>query len=201
MIERGSEGIVGYLRVPEHHFGQELAVNEVSLLDYSSATYALLHLKALAEARHTPGIRFNLPAGCTLMRLARSLGAHDLGTYAWQIDISDGPALLRALAPVFERRIANSPFAGLTLDVRLSFYREASALRFAGGRLAELKDAGQGEDSELRCPPRAFVPLALGYRSIEEQQGSYPDLSVARRWRLLMDTLFPNISSFIYTAY
>jgi hypothetical protein len=53
----------------------------------------------------------------------------------------------------------------------------------------------------LRCPPRAFVPLTLGYRSIEEQQGSYPDLSVAGRWRLLMDTLFPKISSFIYTAY
>ncbi len=201
LIERGGEGVVGYLRLPQHHFGEELAVNEVSLLDYASATAALAHLKSLAEARHTPGIRLNLPAGCTLMRLAQSLGARDLGTYAWQIYVPDVPALLRALIPVFEQRIGNSPFAGLTLDVSISFYREASLLSFEAGRLVDVKAAGQTDDCQLRCPPRAFVPLLLGHRSIDEQASAYPDLVVARRWRLLVDTLFPKVSGFLYSPY
>jgi GNAT superfamily N-acetyltransferase len=202
-IVQGADGqIAGYMCVPKHHFGKELVVSEVSRLGFDAALAALDHLKTLALERDRPGIRLNLPASCTLMQLARSLGAHDLGTYAWQIHVPDFATLLRALAPVFERRIEQSPFAGLTRDVRLGLYREALILRFVEGRLTEVTSEGTTDDEAiLHLPPLQFIPLALGYRTVEELRAAYPDVSVTPTGRLLVDTLFPKVPSFIYTIY
>ena len=202
-IVQGADGqIAGYMCVPKHHFGEELVVSEVSHLGFDAALAALDHLKKLAVERDKPGVRLNLPAGCTLMQLARSLGAHDLGTYAWQIHVPDFAPLLRALAPVFERRITESPFARLTRDVRLSLYCEALVLRFVEGRLTEVISEGTTDDEAiLRLPPLQFIPLVLGYRTVEELRAAYPDMRVTPTGRLLVDTLFPKASSFIYTIY
>ena len=191
----------GYMCIPKHHFGQELVVSEVSRLGFDAALAVLDHLQTLAVERDKSGVRLNLPGDCTLMQLARSLDAHDLGTYAWQIHVPDVGALLRALVPVLERRVARSPFAGLTQDVRLSLYRETLLLRFVAGRLTEVTNLGFTDSEPIRFPPLQFVPLMLGYRTWEELGGAYPDVSVAPAWRLLVGTLFPKVTSFIYTIY
>jgi predicted N-acetyltransferase YhbS len=201
LIQDADGQSVGYVRLPEHHFGQELVVSEVSRLGFEAALATLQHLKTLVGERDKPGIRLNLPADCTLMRLARSLDGHDLGTYAWQIHVPDLNALLRALAPVLERRIAESPFAGLTRDVRLNLYRETLVLRFVAGRLTEIANLGFTGDEPIRFPPLQFIPLLMGYRAVEELRAAHPDVSVAPAWRLLVDTLFPKVTSFIYTIY
>jgi hypothetical protein len=135
------------------------------------------------------------------MRLARSLGAHDLGTYAWQIHVPDMTALLRALAPVFERRLADSPFAGLSREVQLRLYQETIALRFVAGKVKEVANLGFTRRGDVNFPPLAFVPLLLGHRTVEELRAAYPDVNVKPAWRLLVDTLFPKATSFIYTIY
>jgi hypothetical protein len=197
----GSEGdVAGYFRLPAHHFRDELAIAETSRLSFDAALAALHHAAALAAERGKPGVRLNLPAGSTLMRAARSFGAQDLGTYAWQIHIPDMAALLRAIGPALEARIAASPFAGLTGEVHICFYRESARLAFAGGRLIEAAPAGPAE-GEINFPPQAFVALALGYRSLEELHRTYPDLGVEPGWRLLVETLFPPMASFFYSPY
>ncbi|HEC33329.1 MAG TPA: GNAT family N-acetyltransferase [Chloroflexi bacterium] len=201
IIQDTDRQVVAYMRLPEHHFGEELVVDEVSRLRFETALAVLHHLKTLAVERQKPGIRLNLPAGCTLLRLARSLGGHDLGTYAWQIHVPDFAALLRMLGPVLERRIAESPFVGLTRDLRLSLYRETLLLRFVAGRLTEVVNLGFTGDEPLRFPPLSFIPLLLGYRMWEELRATHPDVNVAPAWRLLTDTLFPRVASFIYTIY
>jgi len=202
MVQDAGGRAAGYVCVPKHHFGQELVASEVSNLGFDAALAALDYLKELAIERGKPGIRLNLPAGCTLMRLARSLGARDLGTYAWQIHVPDHGPLLRALAPVLERRVAASPFAGLTRDVGLNLYYETLVLRFVAGKLTAV-DAGDGTGGGvvLGMPPLQFIPLVLGYRTVQELRAAYPDVSVTPPWRLLVDTLFPKVSSFIYTIY
>jgi predicted N-acetyltransferase YhbS len=201
IIQDADGHVAGTMRLPKHHFGQELVVGEVSRLGFEAALAVLHHLKTLAVARDKPGIRLNLPAHCTLMRLARSLGAHDLGTYAWQIHVPDFAALLRALAPVLERRVARSPFAGLSRDVRLGLYRETILLRFVAGKLTEVANLSPTADEAIRLPPLQFVPLVLGYRTWEELRAARLDVSVAPTWRLLMETLFPRLASFIYSTY
>ena len=89
----------------------------------------------------------------------------------------------------------------MTRDVRLSLYRETILLRFVAGRLTEVADLGFTGGETIRFPPLQFIPLLLGYRTVEELRVTYPDVSVAPAWRLLVDTLFPKVASSIYTIY
>lgn len=201
ILQDGVGELAGYVCAPKFHFGEELTVNEVSRLGFDGALATLHHLKTLARERDQPGLRLTLPAGCTLMRLARSLGAHDLGTYAWQIHLPDVAALLRALTPVLERRVAASAFAGLTRDVDLGLYRRTVRLRFRAGALTQVIDLGFTGGGPIQIPPPQFTPLVLGYRTREELRAAHPDLRVAPASRLLVDTLFPKMTAFLFTAY
>jgi len=201
LVEGADGALVGYWGIEVHGFGEGLNVCETSALPQSAVTALLPFLKRLAAERNKPYIRLNLPAGTTLVQVARAWGAQDLGTYAWQIHIPDAARLLRTLAPVLERRIAASPFAGLTQDVTLGFYRHAVVLKFSEGRLIGVEDTPPQDDEEIRIPPPLFAPLALGYRSREELAQAHHDLSIGGQSRYLIDTLFPKMASFIYTIY
>lgn len=193
--------ISGYVCVPAHHFGAELVISEISPMGFDAALATLHHARTLAEGRGKPGLRLNLPANCTLMRMARSLGGRDLGTYAWQITIPDLAALLRALSPVLERRIGASPLAGMTRDVRLSLYRETILLRFEAGRITRVDNLGLTDwtAEQIRIPRQHIVPLILGHQSIAEL-APHPDVDVGM-WQMLVNSLFPKRPSFLYTNY
>jgi hypothetical protein len=78
----------------------------------------------------------------------------------------------------------------------------SSALRFVEGKLTGAIDGGvTDDDAIIHLPPLQLTPLVLGYRTAGELHASYPDVSVASPWRLLVDTLFPRVPSFIYTIY
>jgi GNAT superfamily N-acetyltransferase len=204
IIQAPGEQVLGYVSVPRYHFGEELTVDEASRLSFEAALAALQHLKELAVEREKPGIRLNLPVNCTLARLGRALAGHDLGTYAWQIHVPDLAALLQALGPVLESRIADSPFAGLTQDVRIDLYRETLALRFEAGQLSQdiKRERGVSKgDVILRCPPLQCIPLILGYRTWQDLHSTHPDVNAPPTWRLLVDTLFPKLISFLYSPY
>jgi hypothetical protein len=191
----------GYLRIPEHGFGEGLNVGEVSRLSPDAALAVLQRLKDLAVERHKPYIRLNVPAKGILVQTARRLSAHDMGTYAWQIYLPDVARFLRRLGPVLERRLAPSPYAGLTQTLCLNLYREAFELRFEAGRLAAVESLGFCDRGGIRVPPFLAAPLLLGWRSREELAHVHPDLSVGGEWRHLADILFPKVDSFIYTVY
>lgn len=191
----------GYLRVPQYGFGQGLIVNEVSHLSSDASLAVLCHLKTLAAERNKPYIRLNVPEGSTLLQTARCRGARNTGTYAWQIRLPDVGRLLHKLAPVLERRIAASPFAGLTEKVCLNLYREAYDLRFEGGKLAAVESLGFKGRSGIRLPPNLLAPLLSGYRSREELARAHHDVLVWSEWRHVVDVLFPKVPSFIYTIY
>lgn len=202
LVETTAGEIAGYLRLPKFHFDPELlTVSEVSRLSYDAALAVLRRMRALAVERNLAGLKLNIPAGATLARAALALGGQDHGAYAWQLFVPDWAALLRVLAPALERRIAASPFAGLERDVRICLFRETIVLHFSGGRIVEVTNAGFTGDEAINIPPRAFVPLVLGYRGRDELRDQYPDLRVAPESCLLVDTLFPKISAFIYTIY
>jgi hypothetical protein len=200
LVEDAAGDVAGYFRLPDFHFDEELAANEVSRLSGDAALAALHWLKQAAAERCKPGIRLNLPAGCTLMQLARSLGAHDLGTYAWQVHVPDLVALLRAIGPVLEQRLADSPFAGLNRELQLCFYRDSVSLRFESGKLAAVQPSGPAQGA-INFPPLTFIPVLFGHRTVEQMRTAYPDVSVGGSVQLLFETLFPPLASFIYPSY
>ena len=193
--------VVSYFRLPDHHFGEELTVNEASRFSFDVAWAALQQIALIAEERHTPGVRLCLPPNSDLMHVARSFGAFDMGTYAWQIYIPDRVALLRTIGLALEKRVAHSIFAGCTRDLTLSFFRQSIRLSFVAGKLAQVADLGFNGEADAHIPPLAFVPLVLGYRSFEEQHKAYPEMGVSSAQRLFVETLFPRCSSFLYTNY
>ena len=60
--------------------------------------------------------------------------------------------------------------------------------------------AGGTADGLIHFPPDAFVPVALGWRSLDEVMRLFPDVHVEGRLRPLFDVLFPRMESFIYAA-
>lgn len=190
-----------YWRHAHHGFGNGLIVAEVSALSVEAAAAVLGHAGEIAQEKHKPYIRLNIPRKHTLAQVALAYGGHDTGTYAWQIHIPDARRLLNKLRPIFERRIADSPFAGLDRSFVVNLYRQAVEIRFESGRCTQVNALGYQDDGDLNIPPNVFVPLVLGYRSREELAANYPDLGCWGENQLLGDTLFPTVESFLYTNY
>ena len=200
VIEDKDGKIAGYFHIQKCPFGEALTVREVSKLTYDASLAVLRHLKKLAIDREKPNIRLSLPSECVLVKTAKYHRASDLGTYAWQIHIPDMARFLGTISPVLEHRLAESPFAGLTEEIRLNFYQETVALQFTRGKIKKVESLGTA-DGRIRIPPRAAVPLMLGYRDREELQKSWPDMGMPPKEAYLMDVLFPRMTSHLYPIF
>ncbi len=192
---------IGYWRIACYGFGSGLIVSETSRLSMAAAKGLLHWLKTAALQRDKPYIRLNLPPNNDLLQTARYGGAHNNGSYAWQIHLVDVARLLMKLKPVFERRIAASPLAGFTRTVLINLYREAFELTFDQGELLSVRSIGFSDGGGIRIPPLVFAQLVLGYRSREELKAIYPDISIWGEGQYLVDILFPKLDAFIYASY
>lgn len=198
----GPDGsVVGYWRTERYGFGTGLTIGETSRLSHDAAVAVLVQAKKLATDRSKPYIRLALPYSTQLVRVAQQRGGDDPWKYAWQIYIPDPARLLRAIGPVLERRLAVSAYAGLTQTVVINRYRDAYALHFEHGQLVSVDASGSSPESTLSLPPHLLAPLVLGYRSRAELRAMFPDVSCHDHSELLIDTLFPPMKSFVYTAY
>lgn len=193
---------VGYVRIGTRGFGAGLIVNEASALSDRAAMAVLAFAKRIAQERGKPYIRLALADSNPLVTIARTWDARSEGRYAWQIRFPDPARLLRAIAPVLERRVAASPFAGLTHTFTLNLFRSAVALAFEDGCIAAISThaAAQG-NAENHMPPTLLVPLVLGWRDRVELEAIYPDFAVWGNSRALFDVLFPKMTAFIYPQY
>src|SRR5436190_519215 len=54
--------------------------------------------------------------------------------YAWYIRVKDLPAFLIHIAPALEQRLATSPVASLSQEIKLDFYRGGLRMIFERGR-------------------------------------------------------------------
>jgi predicted N-acetyltransferase YhbS len=204
IIEDVNKKIAGYFFIQLYPFSSNaLTVGEVSKLTYDMSLAVLQHLKEIAIQREKPYIRLNLPANCELVKVAVHHGAVDLGGYAWQIFIPNMARFLRKIAPVLERRLVDSAFAGLTDVVRIAFYKEKLAIHFENGKIKNIEELGFSSDwwEPIQIPPRCAIPLFFGYRNREESKDFWKDMGAQPKYAYLLDVLFPKMGSFIYAIY
>jgi hypothetical protein len=201
LVLDASDVAVGYVRIDRLGFGKGLIVGETSHLPHPAALAALHYLRSAMLERDKPYIKLLASDISPLVKAARAWGAHSEGRYAWQIHLPDVARLLRQIAPVLERRIAASPFAGLTETVTINLYHEAVELRFVQGKIISVANVGfrQWEENPINIPPLLFAPLVLGYRSREELRQCYPDVGIWGQSQYLVDVLFPKMEAYIYT--
>lgn len=113
--------------------------------------------------------------------------------YALYIRIPDLPAFVRRIAPVLERRLADSVMAGYSGTLRLNLYREHMTMIFSGGQLTEVGTftPKQVEDGDAHFPDLTFLHVLLGHRTLAEVNYIYPDCYANPAAAVLLDILFP----------
>jgi hypothetical protein len=195
--------LAGYVRLKKFGMGSGLIVCEASNFTFREVPALFQRLKEIAIERGIDSyIRFALPASAVLTQAAKAWGAQFDGYYAWQIHIPDIARLLRTMIPLFERRIAASPFAGLTQTVRINLYRQAYEMIFENGTVTAVNVLGFQDWPGMICiPPDAFTQLVMGYRTAEELREIFPDLMAWGESRSLLAVLFPKTNAFIYMIY
>jgi hypothetical protein len=198
------------------------ALEVVAGVSWRTVTVAALqHLRTVGEALATPpGPRFD---GVTLWLLRRDHPIYDVlrlrydasdTWYAIYTRVADVAAFLRAVAPALERRIAQSPLAGHSSELRLSFYRDGVRLVLAEGRVKAVErwrpsltllgqEMGLGTTDPRRphalFPDLTFLQLLFGLRSIDELGAWYPDCVVrTAETRALLNALFPREPSVVW---
>ena len=119
---------------------------------------------------------------------------------AWYIRVPDLPVFIWHVAPVLERRLAASPVARYTGELRVTFYRSGLRMAFDSGRLLQVEpwrapDFGSAPDAGF--PALVFLQLLLGYRSLGNLRQTFPDVWASQNVALLLDSLFPARASWV----
>ena len=131
-----------------------------------------------------------------------NLGAQAGDPYAWQIKIPDQKRLLQKATPLLEKRLAASPFAGMSARLRLDFFRQKLDLVWQDGRLLHIEE-GSGEAEHRFClNPNLFTALCLGYRTWKELRYVQPDIFAAGGLGgPLIEVLFAKEPAWIHEQY
>jgi hypothetical protein len=113
--------------------------------------------------------------------------------YAWYVRVADLPDFIRHVAPVLERRVAQSNYSGHTGEIKVSFYRDGLRLALEGGKIAAERWKPTPEDRGVAgFPDLTFLQLLFGYRNLDELRYAFADCTVdTDEARELLTTMFP----------
>lgn len=114
--------------------------------------------------------------------------------YAWYMRVPDLPGFMQRIAPVLERRLADSVLVGHTGTTKLSFYRSEIKLEFAAGKLVEVGSYQRKliDDGDACFPDLTFLQLLFGRRSFEELNHASADCFAKNaETAVLLNILFP----------
>jgi hypothetical protein len=213
LIESAQGHTVGYVLHRRLRWDSKLAITalavepDVSLVAVMPSL--LRSLQAIAEglpawkADAPPADRllFGFEAAHPAYDALGDLGATYDPPYAWYVRVPDLPGFIRQIAPALERRLAGSPAAGHTGELKLTFYRGGLRLAFERGRLTAAEDWRAqvwGPKAEAGFPPLVFLQLLFGHRSFADLRYAYPDVWAENQaGTVLLETLFPARSSWV----
>lgn len=121
--------------------------------------------------------------------------------YAWYVRVPDLPGFLSHIAPVLEKRLAESLLVGHTGDLKLSFYRDGLRLVFEDGRMEAVEGWQEMPDDRgaAAVPDLTFLQVLFGYRSCSELWQTFTDCWVETdEARALLPVLFPKRASLVW---
>lgn len=121
--------------------------------------------------------------------------------YAFYIRVPDLPAFLRHIAPVLEKRISESSYAGHTGELKISFYRDGLRMVFENGALRSVEKwqpAIQKDEGAAAFPNLTFLQLVFGYRSLDEIRHAFADCYANEEAQVILGTLFPKKPSNVW---
>jgi GNAT superfamily N-acetyltransferase len=120
--------------------------------------------------------------------------------YAWYVRVPDLPAFIKHIAPVLQKRLANSAIAGYTGEIKMDFYRGGLRLAFQDGLLTAAepwRSPIYSAEPSAGFPPLVFLQLLFGHRSLDELRTAFPDAWANDDTTLVLKTLFPTRASYV----
>ncbi|MFX1418759.1 MAG: GNAT family N-acetyltransferase [Promethearchaeota archaeon] len=119
--------------------------------------------------------------------------------YAYYVRVPSIKKFLMLIKPVLEARLAASEYKDISDSIRISSYIEGFTLNFKHGKFVNIEILKRNElkESHIRIPPLVIYQLLLGYRSVDELEELYPDVSVNALYKSLIQTIFPKIKTSI----
>jgi hypothetical protein len=116
-------------------------------------------------------------------------------SYAWYLRVPDMPDFLRLIAPALENRLAASPLAGMSREVKVTFYKSGVRIVLEKGRITTVeswKPVAVGHEGDIAFPGLTFLQLLFGYRTFDEVHHAFPDcFSWQEDVIALVNVLFP----------
>jgi len=114
--------------------------------------------------------------------------------YAWYVRVPDVPGFVERIAPVLERRLAESVMAGHTGRLRIEMYTSRFAIEFERGRITGVGgyEPERFADGDALFPDLTFLKLLFGHRDLEELNHAHADCyAKTPEAQVLLGGLFP----------
>lgn len=214
MIVDNTNKVQGYLMIATKRWSKSLdvyALNLASGVSWQAVTLALLRALA-AYGMQIPAVKLDIPpfheisfwlgsAHPVYEVLGEALAPYYEPPYAWYLRVPDVLAFIRHIAPVLEKRLANSAAAFYTGDFKLDFFRGGMHMVFDKGHITHVgpwRAPNYQNTADASCPALVFLQLLFGYRSLDELRYSFPEVRVENsNAALLLNTLFPKKYSWV----
>ena len=133
--------------------------------------------------------------------LGENLAPYYEPPYAWYVRVPDVLSFIRHIAPVLEKRLANSPGAFYTGEFTLDLFRGGIQMAFDKGHITRVEPWRAPifkNTADASCPALVFLQLLFGYRSLDELRYAFPDVRVENsNAALLLNALFPKKFSWV----
>jgi hypothetical protein len=122
--------------------------------------------------------------------------------YAWYIRVPDITDFVDHISSVLSGRLAASPYAGHSGELKFTFYRSGLRMVFEHGGLSCVepwKPEPNPHSGDAAFPNLTFLQLLFGYRSLAELDHAFADCG----WKNdaaygLVDALFPKMASDVW---
>ncbi len=124
--------------------------------------------------------------------------------YAWYLRVPDLPGFIRHIAPVLEKRLAESVAVGYSGELKISFYTSGLRMVISNGRLktVEAWSPAAKDDGDAAFPDLTFIQLLFGYRSLDELRHAFKDCYYEHNTaRVLLNALFPRRLSDVFPVF
>jgi hypothetical protein len=207
IIETAEGRAVGYLAPNREIWDDRFLIDELVVVEGQSLRAVMPSvqraLKPIAEAeaakqnKMVTVLFYRLNREHPVFEVAPELFQKTRPPYAWYIRVADVPSFLKRIAPALEARLARSPLAGHTGELKVSEYQTGLRLVFEQGKIVTVEawKPADAEEGYAAFPPLVFLRLLFGHCSLADLRSFYPDCWAKDEAAALLNVLFPKSNS------
>jgi len=173
-------------------------------LTYQQMIKILQFVKTIHENKKNSDIQLHARQDLEFGKFVLNLGGKPLSRYGWQLKIPNLELFFKSIKSIIEERIKNSIYKDFSGSVIISNYRNTIELNFVNGIITEIKLMKgyiDPEEYDVSIPGPLLFKLLLSDKSMEEINYIIDDAIVKPSSKLLIDVIFPKMTSYPDTYY